>query len=44
MERPDFFELNNGEKVKLPFQIKSTKIEYQNLEMLCRIITWIWQF
>ena len=26
MERPDFFELKNGEKVKLPF----TKKEYQN--------------
>ena len=26
MERPDFFELNNGEKVKLPFSDK----EYKN--------------
>ena len=26
MERPDFFELKNGEKVKLPFSDK----EYQN--------------
>ena len=26
MERPDFFELKNGEKVKLPF----TENEYQN--------------
>ena len=26
MERPDFFELNNGEKVKLPF----SDIEYKN--------------
>ena len=26
MERPDFFELKNGEKVKLPF----TEKEYQN--------------
>ena len=27
MERPDFFELKNGEKVKLPFTDK----EYNNL-------------
>ena len=30
MERPDFFKLNNGEKVKLPFLTRSITIESLN--------------
>ena len=29
MERPDFFELKNGEKVKLPFSEKEYNKEFQ---------------
>ena len=38
MNRPDFFELKNGEKVKLPFTDKEYKNRLKNLEKLCQII------
>ena len=33
MERPDFFTLKNGEKVKLPFSNEEYKRRIDNLEL-----------
>ena len=34
MERPDFFTLKNGEKVKLPFSNKEYDQRVSNLDMI----------
>ena len=41
MERPDFLNLKNGEKVKFHFQTKNIKIEYLNLENVMSGKVWI---